>query len=173
MHIVDATAGIRSCYAVSKRYIGQPFHRFIELNVFPKTSLGESSLQTPSELVFQRSEKSRHHAGPQVPRQSFQHLTRMEAKCAQVRSHQHLDPALPRNALPKPYDNPFIPGKRQLALIAISMMVAIERHATEPLLPFRLGLVCGIVPPECLIWSFIILEMAVRDVCQLYCDVKE
>lgn len=67
------------------------------------------------------------------------------------------------------FDNPFLPTRRQIALFAISLMIAIERHANEHLLPFELGLVCGIIPPECLIWSFIILEMGVKDMVQLWC----
>lgn len=97
----------------------------------------------------------------------------MEAKCTQVQSHQHLDPTLPRDGLPRPYANPFIPSNHHIALLAISLMIVIERHATEPLLPFRLGPVLGIIPLECLIWSSIIVEMIVRDVRQLYEDIKE
>lgn len=51
-------------------------------------------------------------------------------------------------------------------------MLAIERHAHEHLLPFELDFVCGIIPPECLIWSFIILEMAVKDIVQLYKNIR-
>lgn len=97
----------------------------------------------------------------------------MEAKCNQVQSHQHLDPSLPHNDLPQPYANPFQLSKHQIALLAISLMIVIERHATEPLLPFRLGLVLGIIPLECLIWSSILVEMIMRDVRQLYQDIKE
>lgn len=60
-----------------------------------------------------------------------------------------------------------------MALFAISLMIVIEKHATLPLLPFPLELVLGIIPPECLIWSIIIVEMIMRDVCQLYGEIKE
>jgi hypothetical protein len=53
-------------------------------------------------------------------------------------------------------------------LFAVSLIFAIDRHSTENFLPFQLGLVFGVVPPECLIWTFLLVEMGARDTLRIY-----
>ena len=64
--------------------------------------------------------------------------------------------------------SPFAPTRYQLALLAISFMLLIERRSNASVFPFEVTLLWGFIPPECLIWTFLILDMAVKDVAQLY-----
>lgn len=71
-----------------------------------------------------------------------------------------------------PLPNPFAPTGRQIALLAISLMLLIERCSSEHVFPFEISKIWGIIPPECLIWSFLILEMAVKDIAMIYGGIR-
>ena len=71
-----------------------------------------------------------------------------------------------------PAMNVHVPTRLHIALFVISLSFVLERRSCDKVFPFDIGLVGGIIPPECLIWSFLICELAVRDVVELYGLVK-
>ena len=69
------------------------------------------------------------------------------------------------------FPNPFALTRLQIILFAVSLIFAYDRTSDLKLLPFEVGLLGGIILPECLIWSLLIGEMAVKDLLHLYGDL--
>ena len=63
---------------------------------------------------------------------------------------------------------PYMPDRLDYFLFFISFGFVLDRHSTTSLLPVQLGLIADIIPPECLIWSILILKFAARDVVHTY-----
>jgi hypothetical protein len=68
----------------------------------------------------------------------------------------------------RPIENAFIPTTFECILLVISFAFMYERTSQERVLPFRIDRIGGIIPPECLIWTFILANMAARDIWNLY-----
>ena len=68
--------------------------------------------------------------------------------------------------------NPFAPTRAQFILLMIGLFCALERRSIIRILPFHIGLLGGIIPPECLMWTLILADMAQRDIVQLWVDIK-
>ena len=68
--------------------------------------------------------------------------------------------------------NPFAPTRAQFILLMVGLFFALDRRSIVRILPFHVGLLGGIIPPECLMWTLILADMAKRDIVQLWFDVK-
>lgn len=88
---------------------------------------------------------------------------KLEANRDQTTSSQHFD----ETDIPM---NPFAPTKAQFIMLVIGLLFALDRRSIIPILPFQIGLLGGVIPPECLMWTLVIADMAKRDIVQLCCD---
>lgn len=71
------------------------------------------------------------------------------------------------------HNDPFSPTRTRAALLIISLAVLFERLSEVKTLPFEIGMIAGTIPPECLIWTLILVEMAVKDIKQLWSDIAD
>jgi hypothetical protein len=68
--------------------------------------------------------------------------------------------------------NPFAPTRAQFILLMIGLFFALDRRSIIRILPFHLGLLGGIIPPECLMWSLVLADMAKRDIIHMWDDIE-
>lgn len=67
--------------------------------------------------------------------------------------------------------NPLAPTKARFILLIIGLLLAFDRRSIIPILPFQLGLIGGAMPPECLMWTLVIVDMAKRDLVQMCSNI--
>ena len=58
-------------------------------------------------------------------------------------------------------------------MLAISLALMFERLSDVKTLPFEVKSIGGFLPPECLIWTLILVEMGVRDIVQIWTQAPE
>lgn len=68
--------------------------------------------------------------------------------------------------------NPFAPTRAQFILLLIGLLFALDRRSIIRILPWHVGLVGGIIPPECLMWTLILADMAKGDIVHTWYDIK-
>jgi hypothetical protein len=68
--------------------------------------------------------------------------------------------------------NPFTPTKPQIILFLLGLFFALDRKSIIQVLPFQIGLLGGIIPPECLMWTAIIADMARKDIFNVWRDIN-
>ena len=69
--------------------------------------------------------------------------------------------------------NPFAPTRAQFILLMMGLFFALDRRSIIRILPFHVGLLGGIIPLECLMWSLVLADMAKRDIVHMWYDVEE
>lgn len=67
-----------------------------------------------------------------------------------------------------PLRSPYMLTTQDCILLLIGTVLMLQRRLAEPFLPIQLGLLGDVVPPDCLIWSFLIGKTAVRDVLHVW-----
>ena len=88
-----------------------------------------------------------------------------ETKCDTPADSSQIDDGHPPSA--------FNPTPLQMVLFAIGVLFASDRCSSAKFVPFESGLIAGIIPLECCLWTLILLHMAIKDMVQLYGDAKE
>ena len=68
--------------------------------------------------------------------------------------------------------NPFNPTKPQIVLFLLGLLFALDRKSIIQVLPFQTGLLGGIIPPECLMWTAIIADMARKDISNIWREIN-
>ena len=68
--------------------------------------------------------------------------------------------------------NPSTPTKPQIILFLLGLVFARDRRSIIHVLPFQIDLLGGMIPPECLMWTAIIADMARKDIRNIWRDIN-